>query len=226
MKHVKNAAIVNFKAQVDRMAEFLKAAGYEFKRTHLVEASARFQGASDWRTLRAEMENRPVKPKMPVPDLGGKSVRVYMDAHSCGMLGESPPFCWTDISQGWVDRVLSLSAFCVDKSVDFVDDGCEVPDWMDDEGTFGIQGDGIRVGAKQFWYRGLPKHHDDAIETPIFSIDKVIQLVKDSKRAELYLFSDKGTVDWLMEQLGRDENDANFVSSTDIDCVPLPEQFN
>jgi hypothetical protein len=225
MKHNNTPAVVDFKAQVDRMADYLQAAGYEVKRTHLMEASARFQGARDWRTLRAELENKPVKQTLAVPDLKGKTVRIYMDVQARSNHGEGPQFCWTDINQAWVNRVYELRALCAEKHVSEIDDDFDAPDWMDDFGTYRIQSDGITVTQSQFWFYGFPKHADYRVETSPFFIEKVIELAQRTTRNELYFFSDKYTVDSLMGELGRGKDHPEFVSSDDDDCVVDPNMI-
>lgn len=222
MKHNDTVAVVDFKAQVDRMADFLAAAGYDVKRTHLVEAGARFQGARDWRTLRAELESKPFVEKSPVPDLGGKSVRVYFDVHACSQYGESPRYCWTDINQSWVNRMYELRGMCKTKNLSSIDDDFDVPDWMDDSGIYRIQGDGLTVSWDQFWFYGHPKHADYRIETHPIDIDAFIGHVQSAIAKELYFVADPESVDDLMAQLERDEDDADFASSADEALIFSP----
>jgi hypothetical protein len=222
MKHNDTPAVVDFKAQVDRMAEFLKAAGYEIKHTHLMEAGARFQGARDWRTLRAEMEYKPVKPKLAIPDLKGKSVRIYMDVHARSNYGEGPDYCWTNIDQDWVNRVYELRAICKEKHLSEIDDDFDVPDWMDDMGRYRISSDGITVSQNDFWFYGFPKHMDYRIETDPLTIDKVIELVLATTQKELFFFRDASVIESLMDELGRDEDHEDFVGPDDTSVIFSP----
>ena len=210
------------------MADYFKAAGYDIKHTHLVEASARFCGFRNWRTLRSELMTTPhivPAPGRVVPDLGGKAVRVYMGVHACHEYGESPDYCWTDINQSWVNRVFELRAASDSLNLSEMEDSCEVPDWMDDFGTYRIQYDCLKVAGDEFWYKGEPKHCDYSVETYMIHIDKLIHLVQGCSRGELYLFKDRFDVDSLMEKLGREEGDANFVDSDEADCIPANMPF-
>lgn len=222
MKHNDTVAVVDFKTQVDRMADFLAAAGYDIKRTHLVEAGARFQGARDWRTLRAELETKPFVEKLAIPDLGGKSVRVYFEVHANSTYGESPRYCWTDINQSWVNRMYELRGMCKTKNLSSIDDDFDVPDWMDDFGAYRIQGDGITVSWDQFWFYGHPKNAEYDIETHPLAIDDFIGQVQAAKAKELYFFNDPQSVDDLMVQLGRDEDDENFATSENEELIVSP----
>lgn len=53
MKKAQAAAVVEFKSRVDRIADFLKAQGYDVQHMHLMEGIARYEGSRDWRTYRA-----------------------------------------------------------------------------------------------------------------------------------------------------------------------------
>lgn len=222
MKHNDTVAVVDFKTQVDRMADFLKAAGYEVKHTHLMEAGARFQGARDWRTLRAELETKPFVENLPVPDLGGKTVRAYFDVHSTGEFDENPDFCWTDINQAWVNRIYELRNMCKSKNLSSIDDDFDVPDWMDDFGTYRIQGEGITVAWDQFWFYGRPKHSSSNIETHLIGLDDFIAAVQAATTKELYFLTHADSVDTLMETLGRDEGDEGFVTSANEELIFSP----
>jgi hypothetical protein len=227
MKHLDNAAVVEFKSQVDRMADFLQAAGYDIKRTHLVEAGARFAGARDWRTLRAGLTDQPAAAPalFTVPNLGGKTVRVYFDVHARSSCGEGPQFCWTDINQAWVNRVWQLRTLCKETNVAEIDDDFDMPDWMDSFGTYRIRSDGLTVTQSQFWFHGQPKHADYRVETDPLDLDALLAHVQATTAKELYLLSDVYAVDALMEELGRDESHADFVSSDTPDCLTPTGNF-
>lgn len=222
MKHQDNAAVIEFKSQVDRMADFLQAAGYDVKRTHLMEAGARFTGARDWRTLRAGLSDQPAAAPVAVPNLHGRTVRIFLDVHARSATGEGPQFCWTDINQAWVNRVWQLRTLCKEKHLSDIDDDFDVPDWMDDFGTYRIQGSGLTVTQTDFWFHGQPKHADYIVETEPLDLDKLIAHIQVSASKELYLLGDSYSVDALMDELGRGEDHADFVSSADLDCVTPP----
>lgn len=59
MKKAQAAAVVEFKSRVDRIADFLKAQGYDVQHMHLMEGIARYEGARDWRTYRALLATPP-----------------------------------------------------------------------------------------------------------------------------------------------------------------------
>jgi hypothetical protein len=216
MKVTQNVAVADFKSQVDRMADYLAAAGYEVKRTHLVEASARFQGARDWRTLRSELTSKAVSAKTKVPVLGDKVIRIYMDVHARSDWGSGPRFCWTDISQAWVNRAFELRDLCVQKNLSEIEDGFDVPDWMDDAGTYRIQEDCITVCQREFWYSGYPKHTDYKVETsPILFdsfIEKILETIKKGKK-EVYLLEDAASLDELMLDLSYEPGHPSYIGS-------------
>lgn len=221
MKQAETAAVVDFKAQVDRMADFLIAAGYDIKRTHLMEAGARFQGARDWRTLRTELSSKekPIKkPKVAVPDLNGGSVRVYFEPHDCGSGGGAPQFCYTDITQSWVNKIFQLRAKCAGKDAVYsVDSEFDWVEWLDKGDIPRMTRVGIRVYDNEFAYFAQPKHWDNEIETPLVEIDGLIREVQAAIAAgisELYLFQQGSLADdvaALMDFLDRTPGDANYV---------------
>jgi hypothetical protein len=221
MKTTKNAEVSLYKSDVELMSDYLKSAGYDIKHTHLIEASARFCGVRDWRTLRSELVNKSSIASSSIPNLDGKSVRVYMEVHACDEYGESPRYCWIDIDQLWVDRAFNLRETCLKKDISSVEDGFQSPNWIDPCNDFRIQYGCIHLTKDRFWFQGSPKHCDYNVETYIFDIDDVIRMVKECKRSELFLFQDKETVDDLMEGLDRIETDDLFVSSDEEDCIPV-----
>jgi hypothetical protein len=217
MKHNDNAATQAFKSQVDRMQDYFKAAGVEVPRTHLMEAAARFNGARDWRTLRAELESKET-PKGPVvPSLAGKCVRVYFEVQVRDICGDGPQFCWTDVDQRWVNRMYELSALCKERNLSELDDDFDSPDWMDD-GEYRITNDGITVSESQFWFYGTPKHAEYKVETDPFGIDELVKLVQNVSGSELFLLSSTDTVYSIMDNLARDDDHPNFVNEEDP-CV-------
>lgn len=205
MKIADNAAVDAFKMDVDRMDEFLKAAGYEIKRTHLVEAAARFSGARDWRTLRAELLTKQPKQEFAVPDLKGKTVRVYFSVHATGYGWESPDFCFTDIDQSSLTRILEMQHLCLQNTLTDMEDSQFYFEWIDPDETHRVQMDYLTVSGQEFWFGGYPKHCDYKVETNMF---QVAELVADVVRAveagvsELfYLDSVPLEMDNLKEQL-------------------------
>lgn len=65
MKQVQAAAVVEFKSRVDRIADFLKAQGYDVQHMHLMEGIARYEGSRDWRTYRALLATPPAPQAAP-----------------------------------------------------------------------------------------------------------------------------------------------------------------
>lgn len=218
MKHNDNAATLAFKSQVDRMQDYFKAAGVEVPRTHLMEAAARFSGARDWRTLRAELGAKELPKKRPVPNLNGKSVRVYFEVHARSNYGDGPQFCWTDIDQRWVNRAFELRALCEEKNLSEIEDDFDMPDWMDD-GEFRINTQGVSVTWNEFWFYGYPKHADYVCETSPVDIDKLMEQVLNTESAELYCFETPGVLDDLMGILERDEDHPDYVTENDPRCI-------
>jgi hypothetical protein len=217
MKHNDNAATQGFKTQVDRMQDYFKAAGIQVPRTHLMEAAARFTGARDWRTLRAELESKDVPKKVVVPNLNGKSIRVYFEVKVRDESGDGPQFCWTDIDQRWVDRAYELRALCEERHLTEIEDDFDTPDWMDD-GEYRISTEGITISQSQFWFYGYPKHTSYVVETNPFEIDTLVDLVQSAAGAELFLVSHNSEVSSIMDILARDEDHPAFVSEEDA-CV-------
>lgn len=217
MKYNDNAATQAFKSQVDRMQDYFKAAGVDVPRTHLMEAAARFTGARDWRTLRAELESKETLEGPVVPDLAGKRVRVYFEVHLRDICGDGPQFCWTDVDQRWVNRIYELRALCKERNLSEIDDNFDTPDWMDD-GEFRIRTEGITVSESQFWFFGCPKNADYNVETDPFEIDELVKQVQNVSGSELFLLSSKDTVYSIMDNLARDDDHPNFVNE-DAPCV-------
>ena len=221
MKQAENAAVVNFKTQVDRMAEFLVAAGYDIKRTHLMEASARFAGARDWRTLRTELagtEKAKKAPKVAVPDLKGKSVRVYMAPHANSDFGEAPALCHFDIDQRWVDNVYALREKVRESSrISEISSAFSDIDWMDEFEEFNFSSQRIVVDEDDFWYNGSLKYVDYEVETSMLCIDNTMVAVMqaiDEGRSELFVFLDntEDNVEVLMDTLGREPGHPDYVN--------------
>lgn len=202
MKKETNAAVTAFKLDVDRMAEYLKAAGYDIKHTHLVEAGARFKGARDWRTLRAELENKEPQSKLSVPDMKGKTVRLYFSVHSCGD-DISPDFCFADIDQRALQRMLELQQLCNQNELSQTDDTDFPFQWVD---TYDcrIVGDCITVGWREFWFGGTAKY-GSRFETQMFLIDGVVkdilEAVKSGKTELFYLHDGYSDEEQLIETL-------------------------
>lgn len=221
MKQAENAAVVNFKAQVDRMAEFLVAAGYDIKRTHLMEASARFAGARDWRTLRTELagaEQPKKEPKVAVPDLKGKSVRVYMAPYSTFELGEAPSLCSFVIDQQWVNNVYALrEQVRKTPKISEISGGFSDVDWMDQFSEYTFSSQHIVVDEDDFWYSAREKYAEYDVETSMLCIDNTMAAVMkaiDEGRSELFVFLDntEDSVELLMDTLEREPGHPDYVN--------------
>jgi hypothetical protein len=90
MKKVQAAAVEAFKSRVDRLAESLSAQGYDVQHMHLIEGVARYEGARDWRTLRAQLAAAPaLAVEAPGPDANADSCLIApseaTDAQSAAM---------------------------------------------------------------------------------------------------------------------------------------------
>jgi len=227
MKHNDNAAVAAFKTNVDRMQDYLTAAGITLPRTHLLEAAARFQGARDWRTLRAELDG-PQAPETTVlkaPSLNGRTVSVYFEGKSMSDFFGAPDFCKVEIDQRWVDRVFELRNNCEKLSVASLEAANEYGDWLDPEQKYEVGCEGMTVCRDSFWYSASIDDGDYRAETDNVGIDEFIKVVQECEGDEIVITYDPSMADLLMDILGRDENHPKFIDYNDTQVVFSPNDL-
>lgn len=214
MKHQETAAVATFKDQVVRMAEYLQAAGYDVKHTHLVEASARFNGAKNWRTLRAELSTKQPAVKTVAPDLKGKTIEVYFETKALDDYGDGPMFCSITLGQAEVNRMAELNNLCEGNGLSEIHEQLFDIEWNDNE-EYRMRNDKVVVATGDFWLKGRPKHADYCVESTMCGIEsffKIAVSALENGLDEIFCFENFDQIPDVMEQLGRDESDANYVT--------------
>lgn len=219
MKSKDNTAVRAFKTKVDRMGEYLAAAGISVPRTHLMECASRYEGARNWRTLRDELSSKQQPLRFPVPSLNGKTVRVYLEARVIDGRSDGPDFAAIDVDQRWIDRVFELRNNGFEYALDSSSDSMEGAEWLDKKDDYFMADDGITVCEATFWYTGFV-YGDHKIQTYPIDIDKFVALIQNFKSDELVVTYHSELVKGLMAELGRKKGHPQYINNPGVIVKP------
>lgn len=203
MKQSKSAAKTHFQVKVDRMAEYLKGAGYNVQRAHLEQACAEFEQGSGVPALGAASTNA----SQVIPQLGGKSVRLYLDVAQDDEGGQ-PQFCMFSIDQAWLNQVYDLRAYCIQNSHAYLVEEFPAIAWLGAGGSPPAKSSRCAVSESLLWFSGAGVLGDYDCQTAALKIDKLVGLVQRVQGSQLYVCQSNLTrVEDLMTELGRDSRD-------------------
>jgi hypothetical protein len=163
-----------------RLATHLKQAGIQLGHGQALSALSAALGERDWKTLRAalghvdepasESEPVPYHEYLKVPDIGDRTVMLFIGAFATGSsYGESPRWALVEVNEAWLENLAKQVKIAADNNLDRVE-VTDYPFW-DNGDQFRFSAEYLRVSsAGSFYWAGYPKHQNYHIETAGLSL--------------------------------------------------------
>lgn len=103
---------------------------------------------------------------------------LYIDAFSCDAFdSDGPGWMRVEVTQAFVDNLWKQQRLCVTHSLgETIGDEFWGETWDNNE-NLRIHGDDLYVSTKSFWFRGIPKHWDTAVESRMFDIAELFNAI-------------------------------------------------
>lgn len=180
---MKKSKIVRFKDNVARGEQYLRGAGIAVPHEHLLELASILQGAKGWREHKAKLEQASARRTIEAPFIGKKPVHLYVHASAVDEWADGPQYCYCQITQKWLDRLVEVAALCRQTGVFNMDvDELDADEWLSEHDEWHTEMGDAAVYEDSFFFQCYEKHTNLRFNSRIIDLAPFLKAVEQAAK--------------------------------------------